>query len=166
MFRRKPGYDFGMRRFQIWISVLLSFAAVAAASASTGEVIKVLPEFLDLKGRNSLSPSLYERDAYQVILRDHPEQRSGIRFYIHWKTKKAPWAPLKLRVELRGSAEGNLPKRLTVDQALLNPGGLFGRWTNVTLTGEDYKNFGAVTAWRVTLWEGGTLLGEQRSYLW
>jgi hypothetical protein len=155
-----------MRRIWIWLSLLTWIGAAMAAPASTGEVIKVLPEFLDLKGRNSLSPSLYERDAYQVILREHPEQRSGIRFYVHWKTKGPPWGPLKLRVELRGSAEGNLPKRLTLEQALLKSGGLFGRWTNVTLSGEDYKKFGAVVAWRVTLWEGETLLGEQRSYLW
>jgi hypothetical protein len=156
----------GMRRLWIWFYLVVLMAAAGPASASTGNVIKVLPEFLDLKGRNSLSPSLYERDAYQVILREHPDQRSGIRFYVHWKTKGAPWAPLKLRLELRGSAEGNLPKRLTLDQALLNPGGLFGRWTGVTLNGEDYKKFGAVVAWRVTLWEGETLLGEQRSFLW
>jgi len=157
---------FAMLRIRIWLSLLLWIGAAAAVSASTGKVIKVLPEYLDLKGRNSLSPSLYERDAYQVGLREHPEQRSGVRFYVHWKTKGPPWAPLKLRVELRGSAEGNLPRRLVLDQALLKPGGLFGRWTNVTLSGEDYKKFGAVTAWRVTLWEGDTLLGEQRSYLW
>jgi hypothetical protein len=155
-----------MRRFLIWFCLAGSLAAAAPAVASTARILKVLPEFLDLKGRNSLSPSLYERDAYQVILRQHPEQRSGVRFYVHWKTKGPPWGPLKLRVELRGTVEGGLPKQLTLDQALLNPGGLFGRWTNLTLGGEEYKRFGAVTAWRVTLWEGDTLLAEQNSFLW
>ena len=28
------------------------------------------------------------------------------------------------------------------------------------------KRYGDVTAWHVTLWEGGRLLGEQKSFLW
>jgi hypothetical protein len=155
-----------MRRLLIGLCLVGSLAATAPVAASTARIIKVLPEFLDVKGRNSLSPSLYERDAYQVVLRQHPEQRSGIRFCVNWKTKGPPWGPLKLRLELRGSAEGALPKRLVVEQAVLKPGGWFGRWTNLTLSGDDYAKFGAVTAWRVTLWEGDTLLAEQNSFLW
>jgi len=129
-------------------------------------VLKVLPEFLDLKGRTSLSSSLYERDAYQATLRAHPAQRSGIRFFIQWKTSGALWEPLKLRLELRGAAAGNLPKQLVFDLPVENIGSPFSRWTDVTLTGEDYKQFGGVTAWRATLWEGAHLLGAQQSFLW
>ena len=45
-------------------------------------------------------------------------------------------------------------------QALLN------RWTAVSLTGEEYKKFGELRAWRATLWEGEKMLGEQKSFLW
>ena len=41
-----------------------------------------------------------------------------------------------------------------------------GRWNGIALTGEDYKAFGEVTAWRVTLWDGETMLAEQKSFLW
>jgi hypothetical protein len=133
---------------------------------ASGAVVKVLPEYLDLKGRNSLSPSLYERDVYQVTLREHPERRSGVRFYIEWKTKKPAWEPLLVRVELRGITEGRLPRQTVLEQDLTNPGGRLTHWAEITLNGEAYKSFGAVTAWRVTLWEGQKLIGQQQSFLW
>ena len=135
------------------------------ASAATGRVIKVLPEFMDNKGRTSLSPSLYERDAYQVHLREHPELRSGLRFNIQWKTTGGAWEPVKLRLELRGVAEGNLPKQLVLEQPLSTTGH-WSHWTAITLTAAQYKKLGAVTAWRTTLWEGNQLLNEQKSFLW
>jgi hypothetical protein len=44
--------------------------------------------------------------------------------------------------------------------------GTFSQWTNFMLGGDDYKKFGAVVAWRVTLWRGGVQMGEQKSFLW
>jgi hypothetical protein len=135
------------------------------AQAATGKVIKVLPLFLDLKGRQALSPSLYDRDAYQAILHQHPEKRSGLRYAIQWKTKGGVWEPLKLRLEVRGIAEGNVPRELTIDKNV-DPGGRFSRWSSITLGREEYAVLGEVTAWRVTLWEGEQMLGEQKSFLW
>jgi len=132
---------------------------------ATGRVIKVLPHFLDLKGRAALAPSLYERDAYQAALREHPEKRSGVRFDMQWKTKGAIWSDLKLRVELRGVAQGESAKQMILEQEL-SGGGLFSHWTSMTLVGDEYKAIGEVTAWRVTLWEGDQQLGEQKSFLW
>jgi hypothetical protein len=145
------------------LSLLLSDSRT---EAGTGRVIKVLPQYLDQKGRAALSPSLYERDAYQVILRDHPERRSGIAFFVEWKTKGGIWQPLNMQIELRGVAQGNTPKQLVLLEPLENTGGVFTHWANVRLEGKAYKDFGAVTAWRVTLWEGQTLLSEQKSFLW
>jgi hypothetical protein len=73
---------------------------------------------------------------------------------------------MTVRVEVRGAAAGNLPKLLVLEQPAENTGGIFGHWTNVTISSADYKNIGSVTAWRVSLWEGKTLLGHQESYLW
>ena len=140
--------------------------AGSPAEAAVGRIIKVLPQFLDADGRNSVSPSLYERDAYQVYLRDHPEKRSGMKFYVEWKVKGPTWERLKVRLELRGSAQGALPKGMVKEQFLSNSGGWFPHWSALTLTGGEYQQLGAVTAWRVTLWEGENLLGEQRSFLW
>ena len=147
------------------MTILSTLAAGAQAYAATGRVIKVLPHFLDTKGRAALSPSLYDRDAYQAILRDHPEKRSGIRFDMQWKTKGAVWSDLTLRVELRGVAQGDAPKQMVLERELQVSGG-FSHWTSMTLVGNEYKNLGEVTAWRVTLWEGDAMLGEQKSFLW
>ena len=127
--------------------------------------MKVLPHFLDLKGRHTLSPSLFERDAYQAHLRQNPKQRSAIRFDIQWKTKGTSAESLKLRVELRGAAQGNVPKELVLESPVERRG-RFSQWTAVSLGGEDYKDLGEVTAWRVTLLEGAQSLGEQKSFLW
>jgi hypothetical protein len=153
-----------MRSFVIALAVC-SLAIAVTADAATGKVIKVLPEFLDLKGRNSLTPSLYERDAYQAQLRQHPELRSGLRFYIQWKIKGQPFEELKLRLEMRGVAQGNLPKQLTMETPI-KPGGWFGHWSELTIQEKTYKNLGEVTAWRVTLWDGAEMLDEQKSFLW
>jgi hypothetical protein len=154
-----------MRRLLIWLTLAGGLAAAWPAPAATGRVIKVLPQFLDLKGRNSLSPSLYERDAYQAVLRDHTNQCSGMRFMVQWKVKGQPAAPLQLRLELRGVAHGDFPRQLTLEKPV-EPAGRFSHWAEIDLLGEKYKSFGEVTAWRATLWEGTQLLGEQKSFLW
>jgi hypothetical protein len=147
------------------ISILI-LAVTFSASAATGKVVKVLPHFLDLQGRHTLSPSLYERDAYQARLRKHPEQRSGMRFDILWRGRGATEAsePAKLRLELRGTAKGNLPSETQLETGVVITG--TSHWAALTLEGEAYKKFGEITAWRVTLWSGDQLIGEQKSFLW
>ncbi len=148
-----------------WFSVCWLLCA-SPLFAGTGGILKVLPEFLDKNGKTALTPSLYDRDAYQAILRIHPSRRSGIRFYIQWKTKGAVWEPLVVRLELRGAAAGTLPKKLVLDNFVENVATPFSRWVEVDLVGDEYKNFGGVTAWRASLWEGRRMLGKQQSFLW
>jgi len=153
-----------MRRFLMGLLLLGSLSMDFADEAAAGRVIKVLPLFLDLKGHDALSPSLYDRDAYQVYLRQHPDQRSAIRFDVLWKASNVGDAKLKLYVELRGIGQNGLPRQATLDQ-VVKPG-YFRHWTSVTFGGEDYKNFGELVAWRVTLRADDQLLGEQKSFLW
>ncbi len=154
-----------MRRFLIWWIILGWLALAVSAPAATGRIIKVLPQFLDLKGRNSETPSLYERDLYQAHLLRATNECSGMRFYVRWKAKGKAAAPLNIQVELRGVARGDFPKQLVLEKPV-EPGGWFSRWAKFDLVGEQYKDFGRVTAWRVTLWEDKRLLGEQKSFLW
>jgi hypothetical protein len=161
----QPCYFCAMRRSLLWLSLLCWLAACLPAQAATGRVLKVLPHFLDLDGRNTRTPSLYDRDAYQFFLRDHPEKRSAIRFDVQWKAKGPFENKLKLRLEVRGIAQGNLPKQLVVESPV-QPPSWFSRWNSLSLNGDDYKQFGEVTAWRVTLWEDDRLLSEQKSFLW
>ena len=148
------------------IVLLLTIAlSVSAASAhAAGKIFKVLPQYLDLKGRASLTPSLYDRDAYQSYLLKTPDERSGVQFKVYWRS--ANKGTLKLRVETRGSAQDVKAHPILVWERSVEHTVLFARWTNIILTGDDYRNLGTVTAWRVTLWDGDQLLSEQKSFLW
>ncbi len=77
-----PGYRRAMLR-RIGLFVVLAASALLAHAAS-GKVLKVLPHFLDLQGRHALSPSLFERDAYQAHLRKNPAEVSALRFDVEW----------------------------------------------------------------------------------
>ena len=154
-----------MSRALLLIVLFAGLACGFSAETVTGKVIKVLPHYLDIKGQHALSPSLYERDAYQARLRNHPELRSGVRFDIEWKARADRATPLKLKVELRGIAQGSTPTQLTLEQSVTRKGWL-SQWTGIPLTGEAYKLFGELSAWRVSLWDGDRLLGEQTSFLW
>ena len=154
-----------MRRSIILPLLLMLFAPALIARAVDGRVIKVLPHFLDRDGRHALSPSLYERDAYQARLRQQPQKRSAIRFDVQWKVRKPETAQHILQVEMRGVAEGNSPKHKVLEKPVKG-GGWFSHWSSLTFGDDEYKQFGEVTAWRVTLWEGDLLLGEQKSFLW
>lgn len=157
------------RTILVWsfIGALWVTAAPAEAPAppATGRVLKVLPHLLDLKGRNTVSPSLFDRDAYQDYLRKNPDKVSGIRYDVHWKAKKAELQKLTVRVELRGLYEDKVPRVKTLETTLDGRSSI-GRWTGLELTGEDYRQFGTITSWRVTLWADGKMLDEYKSFLW
>lgn len=156
-----------MRRLIAAFLPMIFLGATLSVSAATGRVVKVLPHYLDLKGRHALSPSLYDRDAYQAQLRRHPEQRSGLRFDVLWRGRAAGATELKLRAELRGTAKGNLPSQTALEtEVKIGKSGATTRWASLTLAGDDYKKFGEVSAWRVTLWNGDQLVAEQKSFLW
>ena len=126
------------------------------------EIIKVLPHLLDRDGRHTLSPSLYERDAYQAFLRKNPDQCRGLRFDIQWKAKGVAGTRLLLRVEIRGSKEA---KPVLLEQPALS-NHWYRRWSSLPVVGDSYRKVGDVIAWRATLWEGDRLLAEQKSFLW
>ena len=148
-----------MRRL-IFTSLFL-FAFASAAVAPSEKILKVLPHFLDQKGRASLSPSLFDRDAYQEVLRGSATKRSGLRFDVQWRASY--FRAMKVRVEAKGAA-GREPKTVVLEQAV-KPGPL-NQWTALAITGDDYKNFGELISWRATLLDGTNVLAEQKSFLW
>jgi hypothetical protein len=163
-----------MRRLCVIFALLASFSSAFAGDGNrraetnplppTGRVVKVLPLFLDLQGRDSTSPSLFDRDAYQFYLRQHTNEISAIRFDVLWKTLNIGPSKLKLRLELRGIGAGGVPTQMVLEHAVAPK--LFHQWASLTLGGVDYKNFGELIAWRATLWDDDKMLGEQKSFLW
>lgn len=141
---------------------LMLLAGVFNAEAGKARISKVLPHLLDAKGRHTLSPSLYERDAYQAHLRRNPDLCSALRFDIRWAGINLKRDSLKLRLELRVSGE---PNKIVIEEPI-KPLGVSGSWSQVTLKGEEFKQAGKLIAWRATLWEGDQEVAELKSFLW
>jgi hypothetical protein len=148
----------------LFISLAVWLFLTPVVRAGEGSVVKVLPQLLDQQGRHALSPSLYERDAYQSHLRKTPSLRGGVRLAVQWKAKKVDWTKLSLRAEMRCLLEDNLHTVTIEEPALKN--GHFSSWSEFRIEGADYKAFGQLVAWRVTLWEGDHQLGQLESFLW
>lgn len=144
-------------------SILFALGLWAGALlGAEGKVIKVLPHFVDFQGRHTLSPSLYERDAYQELLRNHPEKRAGLQFEVLWKVSGRVSGPLRLKMELRG---GNSSSLEIVEMDVKR--GMFGRrWSRMVLDPKQFARVGTVTAWKATLLQGEEIVAESNSFLW
>lgn len=153
-------------RKRVFLAALLGLPFFAPWAVEGGEpaVRKVLPHLLDHKGRISVAPGLFERDAYQRQLRENPDQVSGVRFDIQWKAKGIPEEELKLRVWVRtAKRDPHQPLQL---EAPIAGNRRWGGWSSVTLQGEEYQQAGEILAWRVVLYQGEVALAEQNSFLW
>ena len=148
--------------FVSWLAIFCVIAEDNVAAAET-RVVKVLTHLLDEKGRIALAPSLYERDAYQLHLRTHPELIRGMRFDVQFKASRKD-GPVLLKVEARGSKSGM--GKAHVFEAEVLPARFFSTWGSITLDRAAHDALGSVVAWRATLWRDGQLLATQESFLW
>lgn len=128
-------------------------------------VLKVLPHFLDAKGLHALSPSLFERDAYQAHLKDHPNEVSTMRFDVHLRLYDSDLEDVQVRVEAR-FGKGDSIETIKTSVPLKKPKWGKRTWTNVTLDKKAYDAKSQLIAWRVTLWQGDMKLDTQTSFLW
>ncbi|HEX3627738.1 MAG TPA: hypothetical protein VH280_20200 [Verrucomicrobiae bacterium] len=157
------------RLILIFTFVCLSFwseglRAGSLPDAPTGRIVKVLQMLMDTNGAVAVSPSLFDRDAYQAWLMEHTNQVSGVRFDVCWKASHAQGLTLKVRVDARGVGVGGLPTEAVLERTVTPK--IFHHWISLTLTGRGYKKLGTLAAWRVTLWNGEQEISEQRSFLW
>ncbi len=141
-----------------------SMRVVAGSAVAETKIIKVLPTLLDHKGRNSLSPSLYERDAYQAILRKNRDQVGGVRFDVQWKARGVASKTVVLRLELR--TRGHADAKPEVIDTEVVPKRFGTKWSRVVVDAETYKRIGEVVAWRATVVDGGQTLAQRTSFLW
>lgn len=142
------------------VAAMLIIGALSTADAARhGRISKVLPHWLDLRGRHTLSPSLLERDAYQARLRTNRKLCSGIRFDVKWT--KNTGGNVKLQVELLVTGQA---KPIQLEQRI-KPSRR-GGWDAITLDGDAFKAIGKIIAWRVLLLDSDAVLAERRSFLW
>src|SRR5690349_16168465 len=116
------------------LALFLWLGSSLCLQAASAKVLKVLPHYLDLDGRESLSPSLYERDAYQFFLRNHPDKRSALRFDINWKATRQGREPITLRLEVRSSGQDQ--GRALVLERPVRPHRFFSVWSSLRLEGD------------------------------
>ncbi len=145
----------------VTLQILCCLLAACTVRAEPARIVKVLPQYLDQKGRHALRPSLYERDAYQAHLKKHPELCTALRFDVEWKAPGLKEAVV--RMEVRGNLKGQ-PQQAVAEGKTTK--GWLSHWNAVLLEGEAFRNLGEITAWRATLWSGGRQLAEQKSFLW
>ena len=152
-------FDSVKRIIQLAAALLLIGVLLTADAAQPGRISKVLPHWLDLRGRHTLSPSLLERDAYQAQLRANRSLCSGIRFDVKWSKNNG--GNVKLQVELRVTGQA---KPIQLEQPIQPT--RRGGWDAITLDDDAFKVIGEIIAWRVLLLDGDTVLAERRSFLW
>jgi hypothetical protein len=144
---------------QLIATLLLLGIFSTADAARPGRISKVLPHWLDLQGRHTLSPSLLERDAYQAKLRADRTLCSGIRFDVKWAKNTSGTVKLQLELRVTGKAKP-IVRELAVKPSRR------GGWDAVTLEGDAFMAIGKIIAWRVRLLDGDIELAERRSCLW
>ena len=149
-----------MNRISQLAAALLLLGVISTTDAARpGKISKVLPHWLDLQGRHTLSPSLLERDAYQAKLRADRSLCSGIRFDVKWATNTGGTVKLQLELRVTGVA-----KPIVLERAI-KPNRR-GGWDVVTLDGGAFKAIGKIIAWRVRLLDSEIEMAERRSFLW
>jgi hypothetical protein len=151
-------------RCRAWLLVMLGLGLGAgmAVEAASAKISKVLPHLVDREGRHTLSPSLYERDAYQAHLREQPGEVGGLRFDVRWSVSRDLAEGLRLRIELRGTGEAEVIRL----ERPVERRPWYDRWSEVRLDDATYARLGRLIAWRVSLWRGPQMIAEQSSFLW
>lgn len=139
------------------------FLSAVSSPAAEQRVIKVLPHFMDQEGRHANTPSLFERDAYQAWLRKNPEEQSGIRYDIQWQSFIS--GEYVMRLELIGRVVEGVSKSRRIERTLVVKNSRRS-WDTIKFEGEEFKAFGQVVAWRVSIWQGDALLAKKQSFLW
>lgn len=142
---------------------LLLLAFVTAASAAP---VTITPMFTGWREAGSFKRiseyfSGQENTGGQVVLRTHPEQRSGYYFQMRVATATTTDAKITLQVITPTNAA---PVVYSFSSSIASPRTMI----NLGLTGTDWPDAGVnPVAWKVEFHAAdGTLLGSEQSYLW
>ena len=154
-----------MRSTLLVLIALITWSSPVLAGDAHPVIKKALRHYLDTQGRHTKSPSLLDRDAYQVYLREHPLEISGLRFDVQLGLRKLKESPLSLKVELR-HGKGTKIDLFTQQSKVTLKGRRRSQWTKLTIEGDAYKEIGEIIAWRISLWQGDTKLSTKESFLW
>jgi hypothetical protein len=148
-----------MRIFAL-IILAAAWAGCSATQPQSGpNIVKVLPHYLDVSGDHSDGPTLLHRDVYQVKLRKNSDLVRAVRYDVNWRGT----GEIKVRLELRSTKVG---VETMIIERVETGTGRRTHWTPILIDAATYKTFGQPESWRVSLWQGETQVGEQKSFLW
>ncbi|MBQ7590807.1 MAG: hypothetical protein IJU47_09030 [Verrucomicrobia bacterium] len=146
------------------LSILLTFLLVFSVQAGSVKIFKVLPHYLDKDGHNTLSPSLFERDRYQALLRLDQTKCSTIRFDVQWRNTLKNFDDLSITVEMRGT-KTNSPT-ISFSEKISSRKSIWSHWTKIRIPEESFRELEGLEAWRVLIKDGDEILKEERSFMW
>ena len=148
-----------MRIFAL-IILAAAWAGCSATQPQSGpNIVKVLPHYLDVSGNHSDGPTLLHRDVYQVKLRKNSDLVRAVRYDVNWRGTGEGKVRLELRSTKAGVETMIIEKSETASDRRTH-------WTPILIDAATYKSFGQPESWRVSLWQGETQVGEQKSFLW
>jgi hypothetical protein len=141
-------------------------AAIArAVVADGGEVSKV--KYLHLRpGRMSLAadPAIPFEERYHLhgaVTAAERLERYGNYYEVFWKTEnQGTPATVTLNYRQKSTGASTQAKSITVEDPNRR------NVTKFNVTGDEYQAAGAVTAWRVTVEQGGKTIAATQSFLW
>lgn len=167
-----------MNRLVSWFATLLVFGAICRAESVIVAEPEVLPLSLDDSFRiekvftqvvdpkrnaqtkvEALKAEV-ERRYFGAINEFERKQREGNYFTVQWKAPKG--SDLTVRLEYR---QKNLGSHVQALEARY-PRSFGSERTEFSVLGDDYRQDGAVTAWRLLLIKEGKIVGVRQSFLW
>ena len=96
-----------------------------------------------------------------ALTREERQGRLGNYYKVHWKAEDEA-TPVTVKFEYRQASSGSTLHTQTT--TVPSPHG--SNVTEFQVTGPAYQKDGRVVAWRVTVEQGGRVLGEESSFLW
>jgi hypothetical protein len=129
------------------------------------QILKVLPHWLDQQGRHTLSPSLFERDAYQQHLSLHRDEVSTMRFDVNWRLATRDLTGCTLHLEARVGRDDAI-ETIEHEVPLQLPSLRRQGWTGIQIPEGSWDPESNLMAWRVTLRQESTILATRTSFLW
>jgi hypothetical protein len=156
-----------MRKVFLWV-IIVGLGVVnnraAPAQAPSAAVSKVFHEQRPLKFEPPLMDEVVSlsRAEWAARMREDPYQKRGDYFKIAWTSQIRGASHLKIVFEYR-------QKLLAEPQVIMveAPGEAYGsHLTPIMIDGEAFTRGGPVTAWRVSIMDGGQVLATKQSFLW
>ncbi|MFC0018681.1 hypothetical protein [Roseibacillus persicicus] len=102
-----------------------------------------------------------QKRLYGAVEQEDREKRKGQYYSVRWRANPVGGL-VQIRFQYRQAATAS--KVLAVTQTV--PADEGTGVVEFSVAGDSYRKGGRVLAWRMTLSQGGNLLGEEKSFLW